>query len=102
MGIERAFTATATIHVTVIGERCRIRPWGLRGGQAGAPAQYLLRRASGEVRPLRSKDSVVLNPGDTLVIRTAGGGGYGDPRRRPPELVELDRENNAVFLEGAS
>jgi N-methylhydantoinase B len=102
MGIERAFTATATIHVTVIGERCRIRPWGLRGGQAGAPAQYLVRRASGEVRPLSSKDSVVLNPGDTLVIRTAGGGGYGDPRRRPPELVELDRENNAVFLEGAS
>jgi N-methylhydantoinase B len=34
---------------------------------------------------------VELRRGDTLVIQTPGGGGYGDPADRPPELVERDR-----------
>ena len=33
----------------------------------------------------------VCQPGDCLVIRTAGGAGYGDPAAREPALVERDR-----------
>lgn len=79
MGIERSLKALARINVAVMGERSRNRPWGLRGGGDGAPSEYLVVRAEGETLKLRSKDVVVLEKGDTLVIRTAGGGGYGRP-----------------------
>ncbi|MEM2766509.1 MAG: hydantoinase B/oxoprolinase family protein [Candidatus Caldarchaeum sp.] len=77
MGIERSFTALAKIHVSVMGERSRHRPWGSMGGGEGAASEYLVVKARGEVVKLRSKDVTTLEPGDTLVIRTAGGGGYG-------------------------
>ncbi|MEM4281719.1 MAG: hydantoinase B/oxoprolinase family protein [Candidatus Caldarchaeum sp.] len=76
MGIERSFTALARIRVAVMGERSRHRPWGLMGGGEGAASEYFV-KSSGEIVKLRSKDVTVLEPGDTLVIRTAGGGGYG-------------------------
>ncbi|MEM4289286.1 MAG: hydantoinase B/oxoprolinase family protein [Nitrososphaerota archaeon] len=77
MGIERSFTALARIRVAIMGERCRHRPWGLMGGGDGAPSEYLVRKADGSIVRLRSKDITVLEPGDTLIIRTAGGGGFG-------------------------
>ncbi|MEM1944757.1 MAG: hydantoinase B/oxoprolinase family protein [Nitrososphaerota archaeon] len=79
MGIERSFTAKARIEVTIVGDRAKIPPWGLKGGEPGKPSQYLVRRKGGRIERLLSKDSTVLNPGDTLIIRTAGGGGYGSP-----------------------
>jgi N-methylhydantoinase B len=79
MGIERSIIARAKIHVAVMGDRSRHPPWGLRGGQPGKPSEYLVIRADGQVIRLKSKDNVMLNPGDTLIIRTAGGGGWGTP-----------------------
>ena len=33
---------------------------------------------------------VDLLPGDEMVIRVPGGGGFGDPKQREPELVRRD------------
>ncbi len=77
MGIERSFKALASIHVAIMGDRGRHRPWGLNGGGEGAASEYLVRKADGQTIRLRSKDVTTLNPGEALVIRTAGGGGYG-------------------------
>ncbi|MCS6784053.1 MAG: hydantoinase B/oxoprolinase family protein [Candidatus Caldarchaeum sp.] len=77
MGIERSFKALAKIHAAVMGERSRHRPWGLQGGGEGAPSEYIVKRANGETVKLKSKDTTILDPGDVLIIRTAGGGGYG-------------------------
>ena len=34
-------------------------------------------------------------------METAGGGGYGDPRRRPAERIEADIRNGKVSLDAA-
>src|SRR2546428_6214001 len=81
-GIERAFRAKTVISVSVLGERSRVRPWGLRGGSPGRPSEYLVRRSDGGSEMLRAKDSTTLRPGDTLIIRTAGGGGIGRRKAR--------------------
>ncbi len=80
-GIERAFRARARISVSVLGERSKVRPWGLRGGLPGKPSRYLVKRGDGRVEKLKAKDTATLWPGDTLVIRTAGGGGIGEGRK---------------------
>jgi len=46
-----------------------------------------------ENRPLRA--------GDRVCMATGGGGGYGDPRERPVELVERDVVRGFVSVESA-
>lgn len=61
----------------------------------------MLRRRDGSVARLPSKCTVSLERGDTLIIRTPGGGGYGDPLRRRPELILGDVLNGLVSLGAA-
>ena len=100
-GIERSFTALAEIDVTIVGERGRIAPWGLWGGTEASPSEYLVQRRSGEVIRLSSKARARLSPGDRLIIRTAGGGGYGEPRRRSRERVLRDLQYGLISRETA-
>ena len=48
------------------------------------------------------KTSHVLAPGQTWSIRAAGGGGWGDPRSRAPELVVADVRAGKVSVEAAA
>jgi 5-oxoprolinase (ATP-hydrolysing)/N-methylhydantoinase A len=57
---------------------------GLHGGHAGGPARVELNG-----RPVAA-DPFILQPGDVCRVWTAGGGGIGDPRTRPPERVVAD------------
>jgi N-methylhydantoinase B len=45
---------------------------------------------TGHERRLGNVDTAVLQPGDILEIRSAGGGGRGDPHRREPWRVAQD------------
>jgi len=92
-GIERSFTAQAPLQAVLLGERRKLRPWGYRGGGAGQASEYLIRKADGRLEEVKAKGSAPLAAGDTLIIRTAGGGGYGDPNKRDPNLLEDDVEN---------
>jgi N-methylhydantoinase B len=70
----------------------RFGPPGLLGGEDGAPNEVRLHRATGEyVSPHWSKDQdLCLVAGDSVEVRTPGGGGYGDPFVRAPDLVRRD------------
>jgi N-methylhydantoinase B len=78
------------------GERHFFSAPGLNGGSEGAKAHSFIRRASGGEEIIPSKVVTTLHKGDRLVIETAGGGGYGDPRERPREQVREDVRNGKV------
>jgi N-methylhydantoinase B/oxoprolinase/acetone carboxylase alpha subunit len=78
------------------GERHFSAASGLAGGGDGALARSLIRRAGGGEEVIPSKITTKLGKGDRLVIETAGGGGYGDPRRRPSERLEADIRNGKI------
>jgi N-methylhydantoinase B len=61
------------------GERLQHPAQGLFGGEPGAPGV-----ATVNGRPIHSKRTILLNPGDTLVLQVPGGGGYGRPEDRDP------------------
>ncbi len=50
---------------------------------------------------MKGKETVRLVPGDVVLIETAGGGGYGDPLKRPTELAARDRREGYVTVENA-
>jgi N-methylhydantoinase B len=71
-------------------------PEGLFGGKPGAKAQFLVNGVSGNPFGLTQ-----LKPGDVVTIDAAGGGGYGNPLEREPEMVVSDVMEGYVSLERA-
>lgn len=65
-------------------------PLGVRGGRPGGGATQAVRRLDGSLDKLPPCGGVVLQPGETLECACCGGGGYGDPDARDPELVRED------------
>jgi N-methylhydantoinase B len=68
----------------------------LLNGKPGAKAQFLVNGKPGNPYGLTQ-----LAPGDVVVIDVAGGGGYGDPLERDPELVQEDVVQGYVTAERA-
>jgi N-methylhydantoinase B len=82
-------------------ERNKIRPWGLNGGHGGTLGEFILVKEDGTETKLPSKVTIEMSRSDTLIIRTPGGGGYGDPMDRDPEKVREDVLNGLVSPEAA-
>ena len=70
----------------------RFGPPGVLGGGDGAPNVVRLHRGGVTTTPehLSKDQGLRLEAGDRVEIRTPGGGGYGDPFTREPELVARD------------
>jgi N-methylhydantoinase B len=90
-GIEKIYTFLEPGEISIHDDRWLTPPWGILGGATGMRSTKLLRRAAGATTVLPSKcDRVEVFPGDQLVYRTAGGGGWKDPLVRPAEAVQRD------------
>ena len=77
-GLVREMEFLAPAHLTVLSERRRSRPYGLRGGEPGQSGENVLHRHDAkEEDPLPAKVSLDVEPGDVLSVRTPGGGGLG-------------------------
>ena len=62
----------------IVSSRREVAPFGLEGGDDGAPGRQWVERADGRRDVLTGTDKAEMNPGDVFVIETPGGGGYGD------------------------
>jgi len=82
-GIERDLLMLDDVTVSLITERRVSRPWGLAGGDPGAPGENWLLPQGDESRAERllDKSTIRMRSGDVLRILTPGGGGWG--RARP-------------------
>ncbi|MHA3792980.1 hydantoinase B/oxoprolinase family protein [Sphingomonas sp. YL-JM2C] len=65
-------------------------PIGVRGGGAGGGADQYLIRIDGSREKLDACAQVRLEDGQRILAISCGGGGYGPPASRPPELVAND------------
>ena len=70
----------------------RSGPLGALGGENGGVNRVLIERNGETYIPLHlSKDqNILIEEGDTIRVSTPGGGGYGNPFQRDPELVSRD------------
>jgi N-methylhydantoinase B len=103
LGIVKEFeTLVDGVVMTHRGERHYNAASGSHGGLPGLVAHSVLRRAKGGPEEIvRSKLVTVMNAGDRLVVRTAGGGGYGDPILRDPAAVQEDLRNEKISVAAA-
>ncbi|UCB44823.1 MAG: hydantoinase B/oxoprolinase family protein [Spirochaetota bacterium] len=112
LGISRIYEVTAPeVTISALFDRFKIKPWGLFGGKEGTNSSLTIKkkgdnrwRTFAEVygRPSASKfTNAVVTKGDLIHIVTPGGGGFGDPLDRNPELVLEDVKEGYVSLESA-
>ncbi len=101
-GIEKRYRYLEPGEVSIHDDRWLTYPWGILGGKPGHRSEKILKRADGSEERLPSKcDEVQVSPGDVLVYRTAGGGGWKDPLDRPAANVEADVAKGLVSEEKA-
>ena len=74
------------LSIVFLTERIRVPAPGLGGGEAGACGEVLINGAA-----VDSRRPHVLAPGDEVILRTPGGGGYGSAKERSDALQAYDR-----------
>ena len=76
-GLIREVELLADAQVTLLADRRKHRPYGLQGGEEGAPGRAWLVRGESTTE-LPGKSSHRLLKGDILHLETPGGGGWGN------------------------
>jgi N-methylhydantoinase B len=104
VGITREIEALR--HIATLGgrgDRMKINPWGVQGGEEARGSNYYKKMKDGSTEILPSKfQGIQLYPGESIIIETAGGGGWGSPLEREPELVRNDVINGFISHEKAN
>jgi N-methylhydantoinase B len=93
--IRRFQSLDDNVVFTILADRERHPPWGLLGGKPGEMTNVLLRK-NGKTSGLPAKSTVLLGKGDEVEVRTAGGGGYGNPSRRLRAMLRNDIADGLV------
>jgi N-methylhydantoinase B len=98
LGAEMVVQALAPFSVTTRIDRVHCKPWGLHGGKEAAGNSIGIRhRGQWEFDlPNAKVFNVRLARGDAYMMRSGGGGGFGDPLERDPALVALDVQEGYV------
>ena len=99
-GLEKVIEPQVDCSVHVFNERTGCPPWGIMGGHEGARPYISIERPGAEAEEVR-KANVPVGPGDRVRVLTSGGGGYGDPLRRDPNLVAKDARLGYISCEAA-
>lgn len=93
LGIRKEIRVVGHLcHFASHGDRQKIPPWGLSGGGPGRCGRMVIRKKDGGeiVLPSGKNSEILLEDGDIVSVETPGGGGWGDPNERPPELSKKD------------
>lgn len=89
--------------IAIHDDRWLTYPWGVNGGVPGMRSTKILIRADGSEETLPAKcEGIEVKDGDILYFNTWGGGGWGDPLKREPQLVLDDINRSLVSIKGAA
>ena len=77
-GAERRIRFLESMTVALLANSRKHAPQGLNGGGPGKTGEAWIERADGAIQPLSGCDRREVETNDLLMIRTPGGGGFGE------------------------
>ncbi len=101
--VRRIRLLDAEGHYSVLSDRAVIPPWGVLKAGPGKPYHLSIER-NGEMTDFATPGKVTGHPvfkDESVVMRSSGGGGYGDPLERDPARVATDIAYGYVSPEAA-
>jgi len=99
-GAIRRIRFTEPMTVVVVASRREVAPFGLDGGQDGARGRQWVERRDGSRTMLSGRSRAEIQPGDTFVIETPGGGGFGIGSRNPDAHRSLQNLGHEMSGDG--
>jgi N-methylhydantoinase B len=104
LGVERVVRCRTAVTMNTQIERAHCKPWGLEGGLSGTGNEVALRLGGKWKTDFPNAKVLVaaLKAGDAFRTRSGGGGGYGSPIARRPELVLEDVRQGYVSVAAAA
>jgi N-methylhydantoinase B len=102
LGYDKHYRALVDCHTIVTADRVLLGCYGVNGGYAGKPFLVTVDPGGPNERKLGGLvDGEPVKAGEVVRVETTGGGGWGDPLARDPELVLLDVRQGKVSLAAA-
>ncbi|UYM06118.1 hydantoinase B/oxoprolinase family protein [Solicola gregarius] len=102
LGYEKHIRMLKDAHFMSIADRSILACWGVKGGKAGRPFEVVVDPGGPNEREVDAlADAEPIKAGETIRIRTTGGGGWGDPLERDPDLVVRDVRWGKVSADAA-
>jgi N-methylhydantoinase B len=104
LGTEQVVMARSNFNFNAQIDRMHCQPWGLDGGQSGMGNQVKIKLKDKHEDTFPNAKVLMkrLSKGDTFTLLTGGGGGFGSPDSRNPELVAKDVKQGYVSLNAAN
>jgi 5-oxoprolinase (ATP-hydrolysing) len=88
-GTVRRLRFLEEMTISILSNHRVVPPYGMAGGDPGAPGRNWVERIDGTVDAMTGTDTRPVHPGDVWVLETPGGGGYGGPAETErPEAAE--------------
>ena len=71
-------------------DRARFPPGGVAGGKPGGASRFVIRAGTAQEQDTPASGRYDMQAGACFYLQSAGGGGYGDPRRRDRTALSRD------------
>ncbi len=101
LGIEITIRSEDDAYLNTQFQRTVMPPWGILGGTEAKPNEIFIEGLNGERRQGAAVTRHLIKPGERVVMRTGGGGGYGNPLEREIERVASDVRGGYISVQRA-
>jgi len=98
LGLNLEFEMLEETYVTTVVERTNFPPWGVNNGKAARSNNVILNTKNGKLN-VPKKTGLKLNKGESIIYKTGGGGGYGDPIERSNKKILNDLKQEYISKE---
>ena len=98
LGLNLEFEMLEETYVTTVVERTNFPPWGVNNGKAARPNNVILNTKNDKLN-VPKKTGLKLNKGESIIFKTGGGGGYGDPIERSNKKILNDLKQEYISKE---
>jgi len=101
LGFRRQYELLQDAMVVRRYERAKFPSSGMEGGSDGRKSRFVSINHNGDETDLPAAGRYDMTAGEGFFLDKAGGGGYGDPKKRDPEAIRRDIAEGYVTPEGA-
>ena len=98
LGLNLVFEMLEETYITTVVERTNFPPWGVNNGKAARSNNVILNTKNGKLN-VPKKTGLKLNNGESIIFKTGGGGGYGDPIERSNKKILNDLKQEYISKE---
>ena len=82
-------------------DRAKFPPNGVAGGEPGSRSRFVIHLGADGERETPASGRYELRSGERFLLQSAGGGGYGEPKKRDPAALKRDTVEGYVSAEAA-